>query len=126
MQENNRIYVCEWVRKKDSFSNGEEELCILQNFDYTYHYTLEQAQEISSLKYVGYHWGKGNIFEKTDTIIENSYNKEIHCECIWIYENNFSIGRYVLQGERWIYDAYCEKWHQDWEEMLMIPVPLIE
>lgn len=121
-----RIYVCEWVKKDTSFIEMGEEFSLLQSYDYTYHNSLEQAQMISDLHYRGYAWAKGYIFEKDDTIENKPFHSKIHCECIWIYEENFSIGRYVMQSNMWIYDAYCQQWHQNWEEMLMIPIPIID
>ena len=121
-----RIYVCEWVKKDLSFIIENEECFCLQNYDYTYHTSLEQAQDISSMYWRGYAWAKGIIYEKDAIIIEQPFHKQIHCECIWVYDNHFSIGRYVKQGKNWIYDAYCEKWHENWEEMLYIPSPIID
>lgn len=124
--ENHRIYVCEWVKKDFSFVDGEEEFSLLQNYDYTYHISLEQAQKISEMRYRGYAWAKGKIYEPDDPIEFQEFHNQIHCECIWVYEEGFSIGRYVVQNGKWIYDAYCEQWHQNWEEMLYIPSPLID
>jgi hypothetical protein len=121
-----RIYVCEWVKKDFSFIQDGQEFSCLANYDYTYHISLEQAQQVSSMKYRGYAWGKGKIYEPNDPIEEKPFHKTINCECIWIYDNNFSIGRYVMQNGKWIYDAYCEAWHQNWEEMLNIPLPIQE
>lgn len=119
-----RIYVCEWVRKDFSFIEDGQEFSCLSSYDYTYHVTLEQAQQITDMKYRGYAWGKGHIYEADDPIEEKPFHKDIHCECIWIYESNFSIGRYVKQNGKWIYDAYCEAWHTNWEDMLHLPVPI--
>lgn len=119
-----RIYVCEWVKKDFSFIEDGQEFSCLSSYDYTYHISLEQAQQITDMKYRGYAWGKGHIYEADDFIEDKPFHKDIHCECIWIYDNNFSIGRYVMQNGKWIYDAYCEAWHLNWEDMLNLPVPI--
>jgi len=121
---NDRIYVCEWVKKDFSIIDDGQEFSCLSNYDYTYHVNLEQAQLISSLAYRGYAWGKGIIYEQDDPIEEKPLHKKIHCECIWIYESNFAIGRYVKQSGKWIYDAYCQAWTTDWEDMLNVPIPI--
>ncbi len=121
-----RIYVCEWVKKDFSFMENEEEFCLLQSFDYTYHDNLEQAQNIASLNYKGYALAKGHIDDINSVIDEKPLHKKIHCECIWIYEDNYAFGRYVRQNGKWIYDAYCENWEYNWAEMLTIPTPLID
>lgn len=116
----NRIYVCEWVKQEFSFMDMEEKISILKNFDFTYHENFEQAKNISDKNYNGYLLAKGKTESNNKTI------PEIQCECIWVYDNNFSIGRYVRQSDDWIYDAYCESWHNYWEEMIMIPTPLLD
>lgn len=121
-----KIYVCEWVKKDISFIENDAEFSLLQNYDYTYHLSFEQAKNISELKWKGYSLAKGTIDSSDEYIEQKPFHEKIHCECIWIYEDNYAIGRYVMQSGRWIYDAYSEKWQKDWIEMLTIPVPLIE
>ena len=82
--ENNRIYVCEWVKKDISFLENDEFFSILQNYDYTYHTSLEQAKEISSMGWRGYAWAKGHIYNSDEPIQEKPLHKKVHCECIWI------------------------------------------
>ncbi len=120
-----KMYVCEWVKKDFSFVENNEEFSLLQNYDYTYHISLEQAQNVSELKWKGYSLAKGLIESIEEDIEKIPLHDKVSCECIWVYENNSSIGRYVMQNGRWIYDAYTEKWQEDWAEMLSIPVPLI-
>ncbi len=112
---NDRIYVCEWVKKDISFLVDNEEFSVLKTHDYTYHVTLEHAQHASSLLFEGYKLAKG----KNELPILN-----LNCECIWIYEDCSALGRYVMQNNIWIYDSYSSQWMEDWNEMLIIPVPL--
>lgn len=121
-----KIYVCEWSQKDLSFADEGIEYDILRSYDYTYHTSLEQAQEIVKMNWRGYAWAKGLIENQDDAIIDQKFHKTIKCISIWIYADNLVVGKYELNTNGWIYSVYNDGWDEDWPEMISLPVPLIE
>lgn len=112
-----KMYVCEWSGIDLSFN----ELEILNTFDYTYHYNIEQSQLLASMKLDGYIISKSLVKEDCENL---GIPKNIECLTIWIYELSEVKGKYDYYNEHWYYTPKHDGWLEEWKDMLSLPVPL--